>query len=112
MRTFPLFSRYFFAWIYPEDVGKIKRVKGVVDVLRRAGSTEPAYVPEAALELLDYPIVDFNCGDHLMVVRGQWEGLQGLFLRREEDRVFFLISMLGRKVEHSVPAFHVSKIRE
>jgi hypothetical protein len=109
VRTFPLFSRYFFAWIEPDDVGKIKKVRGVVDVLRKAGSTEPSYVREDALACLgDVAQPEYKIGDMLRIAHGRWAGLEGLFSRREDERVFLLISILGKDIEVPVLSNEVS----
>jgi transcriptional antiterminator RfaH len=110
LRVLPLFSRYLFCWMHSSDVGNVRRVRGVADVLRRAGSLEPAFLPQAALDcLLTVSDADLKLGEMLRVCRGRWDGLQGLFMRREEERVILMISMLGKDVELSVPAAHVTK---
>lgn len=110
-RRYPLYGRYLFAWFDPQDMGRILRVRGVAGVLRRAGSRLPAVVSDAVVEGIDETVrlPEFEVGDELVVVRGRMEGMRGLFARREEDRVFLLLSLLGKEVEMPFPVKSLSK---
>lgn len=98
MRRLVLFPRYIFSDC--PDVGRIMRIRGVVGVLRRAGSQKLAIVPVDLLKALRGPDVntDVVIGDEAVVMSGYWEGLRGVVKKTDAERVTLLFSLLGRDV--------------
>lgn len=109
VKTYSLYGRYVFAWFDASQLRTVLKCKGVVGVLRKAGSIQPSVVDDALVEGIA-AVVDpgFLPGEPVRVTCGRLEGLDGLFSRCEDDRVMVMLSMLGRKVE--MP-FHSSELR-
>lgn len=110
IKSYPLYSRYMFAWAHDEQLREILAVRECVDVLRKIGQPrELAIVPQAVIDALSYEPVLNNLepGDRVSVRHGKWEGLSGLYSRSEQERVFLLFHMLGKQVE--MP-FHYSEV--
>lgn len=99
VRAMPLYGRYFFAWFEPSQLRSVLRVRGVVGVLRSAGSIHPAEVDDAFVEGLRNTIVEeaFELGDDIEIRGGRWDGFQGVFSQSMDQRVKVMFSMLGRE---------------
>jgi transcription antitermination factor NusG len=112
MRQMPLYRRYFFAWPDGESLRQILRVKGVRDVLRKAGSIEAAVVPDAFVDGLRNTVAEtaFELGDEIEIKHGSWKGFRGALSELEEDRVKVLFSMLGRTCSMWIDRREVARI--
>lgn len=103
LKSYPLYSRYMFAWLEDDQLREVLSIRECFNVLRKAGSPrELAIVPDRVIEALDYCGIEnrpFAVGEELIVKHGNWEGVCGLFSRDEDERVFLLFKMLGREVE-------------
>lgn len=111
VKQYPLYSRYMFAWVHDDQLREVLSVNETVDVLRRAGNSKSlAIVPDAIIRALTLPddVTEFKEGDEVTVAHGQWQGLNGLFSKRESDRVTILFSMLGHRVPYDL---HYTQIR-
>lgn len=110
-RTYPLYSRYIFAWFDSREHREVLMTRGVRGVLHRAGSDLPAIVPERVIAGIRAVTgcADYTLGERLRVSGGRWDGLEGLFASKEEDRVMLLLSMLGRDIEIEVPRACVTR---
>jgi transcription antitermination factor NusG len=111
-RAFPLYGRYFFAWFEPQQIRSVLRTRGVVGVLRRAGSILPAVVDDAFVEGLKSTVIstDFELGDDIEIKQGSWKGFRGALGAIEEERVAVMFSLLGRRVEMWVDKRDVSRL--
>lgn len=100
-RAFPLYGRYFFAWFDTSALRSVLRVRGVVGVLRRAGSILPAMVDDAFVEGLKSTTImeDFELGDDVEIRGGRWNGFQGIFSKNDGKRMAVMFSMLGKDCE-------------
>jgi transcription antitermination factor NusG len=101
-----------FAWIEDTQLREMLDVRGVVDVLRKAGQPrELAIVPDEVIAALSYdaPDLGFEAGDNVTIAHGRWSGLSGLYARSEDERVILLFQLLGRQTE--IP-FHRSEVRK
>ena len=98
-KTYPMFSRYLFAYLDDCHLRDALNVRGCVDVLRKAGSQRMAVVPDAVLASLGAPgAEEFQCGELATVLRGQWKDLSGVVDAVEKMRVTLLFSMLGTEM--------------
>lgn len=105
LKTYPMFSRYLFAWLDEDQARLALDTRGCVDVLRRAGSNRMAVVSDAVLAGLGAPAPEtFNIDDAVTVMRGQWKDLQGTVAALEERRVILLYSMLGAEMRLPIDA--------
>lgn len=111
IRRLPLYGRYIFAWIEEGQLRSVLKTRGVASVLHKAGSIEPAVVDDRIVELCGYveAVTDFNRGDEVMVRGGRWDGLCGLFHKREDRRITIMLSMLGKTVPYEFDASQVIK---
>lgn len=109
----PLFPRYLFIWI-PADSPRqpISNTRGVSYLLRRP-SGDPCNIPEHEIEKIrsrmdadggavclfgDQPIRrSFTPGDRIKVIDGPFFGFEGVFSRRDKDRIYALFNILGRE---------------
>lgn len=109
IRRLPLYGRYIFAWIDEGQLRSVLKTRGVVSVLHKAGSIEPAVVDDRIVELCGYveSVTDFNRGDEVMIRGGRWDGLCGLFDKREDRRITIMLSMLGKTVPYEFDASQV-----
>lgn len=112
VRAMPLYGRYFFAWFDRTELRSVLRVRGVVGVLRKAGSIHPAEVPDAFVEGLRNTIIetDFELGDDVEISHGSWKGFRGALSGVEEQRVKVMFSMLGRECGIWIDKHEVSRI--
>lgn len=112
VRAMPLYGRYFFAWFEIDALRSVLKTKGVVGVLRRAGSLLPAHVDDAFVEGLKNTVHDtaFELGDDIEIRHGSWKGFQGALSAVEEKRVEVLFSMLGRDCRMWLDKKEVSRI--
>lgn len=110
VKTYPLFSRYLFAWLPDDGLRTALSVRGCVDVLRRAGSTRMAIVSDAVLASLGEPVAEaVHVGDTVRVLRGQWKDLRGTVDAIENARVVLLYSMLGAQMKLPFPMRDVAQ---
>lgn len=107
-RQLALYGRYIFAWISPEQLRTVLKTRGVVSVLHKAGSNEPAEVSDTLVELCGYiELSEFQMGDEVVVRGGRWDGLEGLFDKREDRRITIMLSMLGHRVPYEFDASQI-----
>lgn len=107
-RRCALYGRYIFAWIEEGQLRTVLKTRGVVGVLRKAGSLEPHTLDDAIVEACGLPeVMDFNIGDSVMIRGGRWDGLTGLFDKREDRRITVMLSMLGQRVPYQFDASQV-----
>lgn len=113
----PLFPRYLF--VYPGDLhwGSIKNTFGVSYILKVENI--PCEIPESILteiksrmvngyiELESQPKRRFDKGQKLKITTGRFSDVEGLFVRREKDRIVALISMMGKQMYVKVPEKNV-----
>lgn len=112
VKSYPLYSRYMFAWVEDEDLRSVLSVRECVDVLRKAGDQRAlAVVPDHVIAALDYRAETrpFEEGEELVIRHGRWEGLHGLYSHSEEERVVLLFRLLGREVRMPFHRSEVSK---
>jgi len=110
VKTYPMFSRYLFAWLHDDQMAEALHIRGCVDVLRRAGSNRMAIVPDYVLASLGEPTPEeFNLEDSVTIIRGQWKDLTGKYVRTENARVVLLFQLLGRDVEMDFAARDVTR---
>lgn len=112
VRAMPLYGRYFFAWFDISALRNVLRTRGVVGVLRRAGSIHPAVVDDAFVEGLRNTVIetDFELGDDVEISHGSWKGFRGALSNVEEQRVKVMFSMLGRECGFWIDKREVSRI--
>lgn len=108
-RLMPLYGRYVFAWFPIEEMRLVLKTRGVHSVLRRAGNDLPAVVSDAVIDTIKCTtnVDEFLLNDKLQVIAGRWKGLNGLFGKREADRITVLFSILGQQQAFD---FHVSQV--
>lgn len=123
--TRPLFPGYLFARFEVDEHGwqRIASARGVLRLLCST-SARPLPVPmgviedllaranaDGVLELADgIPERRFSDGQRVRITAGPMQGLTGLYLGGEEERVKLLIDMLGRPVRMTIPTNIVDPI--
>lgn len=112
IKSYPLYSRYMFAWVDDDQLREVLSVAECIDVLRKAGSPrELSIVPDHVIEMISgvSTPLHFERGERVEISHGKWEGMQALFHEREDQRVTLLFQMLGRECPMQ---FHISEIRK
>jgi transcriptional antiterminator RfaH len=118
--TEPLFPRYLFTRLDPagQDIGPMRSTFGVTRLVTFGDQLRA--VPEALIESLrnaadsasgqycpDRPL--FQPGDHVVVLSGPFEGLNGLFQTTSgKDRVAILLDILGRTSQVVLRRDHIA----
>ena len=105
----PLFPRYLF--VYPGEVhwGKIRNTFGVSYIVKN--DNIPCEIQEGiiveiksrmnengVIAMEPKPERTFETGRKLKITAGKFADLDGLFVKREKDRIIALISMMGRQM--------------
>ena len=120
----PLFPRYLFVWI-PDlkpwrPISSTPGVCNIVPGLNR----EPGVVPESKVQEIrdrmaagggavilinDEPLKrSFTPGQPIRVIGGTYQGIEGLFVSRANDRIIALLNMFGGQVRSSIPEADVA----
>jgi transcriptional antiterminator RfaH len=118
MRIEPLFPGYAFARPAGESWVFLKSTFGIQDVLMSTGEM-PARVPAAEIAglmmreedgIVRLPPLGFRQGEALHIEDGPFLGLTGIYDgMASRDRVFVLLSVLGRQVRVGLGARSVSR---
>src|SRR3990167_7609579 len=113
----PLFPRYLFIWPGNLNWGKIKNTFGVCYIIKNDNT--PSEISEAVVTeiksrmangvviLESEPARHFDDGQKIKITAGKYADLDGLFVRREKDRIVALISMMNRQMFVKVPEKNV-----
>jgi transcription antitermination factor NusG len=114
----PLFASYLFVRISMRDRSKVVQIPGLVRLVGFGG--EPVAVPEediAAIRLClkgkyriePHPFL--QTGQHVQIIRGALEGLQGILLRRKgTSRLVLSLGLIMRSVAVEVDASDVEPL--
>jgi len=114
----PLFPRYLFVALQPDQPWSPIRSTYGVTCLIMAGPERLAVLPAYVIENIRARIAEhggavridatprpptFTPGQTVRVTGGAFQGLQGLYVASARDRVTLLLDILGRSVQTSVP---------
>ena len=109
----PLFPRYLF--VYPGELnwGKIKNTIGVSYIIKN--DNIPCEIRESVVEEIKSRMVNgfiilesrtrrvFRKNQKIKIAAGKFADFEGLFVKREKDRIIALISMMGGQRYVKVP---------
>ena len=114
----PLFPRYLFVWPGILNWGKIKNTFGVSYIIKN--DNIPCEIPDELIDEIKSRMIDnvvplesepqrrFSGGQKLKITTGKYADIDGLFVRRDKDRIVALISMMGKQMYVKVPEKNVA----
>ena len=114
----PLFPRYLFVYLGGLHFGKIGNTFGVCYIIKNENT--PSEIPEDVIAEIKSRMVNgvvklearpertFKKNQKIRIMTGKFAEMDGLFVKREKDRITALISMMGRQMFVKVPEKNIA----